>query len=454
MRWLLCAALFLPLSGCLGTGTPTGTTTPTQSPADTWKAVDDAMAGVPCQAAVSDNPALSSPNLKLLSALALPASHDGIHAELDIKGHLALHARFDSGGFEVYDIADPLHVQHLGNFTESAGALDVKFTPDNQTALVGTGTGIVLADLRDPRHVTKEGEWLFTDAPQFPPGPGGLPNQNAHMIYTARIGGTDWVFLAPNSNSGIWILRLEGTPGAHRLAYVTQTLPVEGGPIGPHDLYVQKDALDAHWYLYSADGFHGWTAFNVDDPGRPQFAGAWANPAEGGYTHTIQAQAINGKRIVATIAEVGANFLRVYDATNLHAPLLLGQYQARSTGVATGGDPGTTGPSAGHPQHNFNIVGGNLFLSYYTYGMYVFNLTAFTAGPSLPAAGTLTLAPVAHWAVGPETPNDAPLAFAGYWDTIVKDGVVYVSWMEGGLVVLGYGCHGTHLPDARLTSDG
>jgi hypothetical protein len=272
------------------------------------------------------------------------------------------------------------------------------------------------------------------------------------MLYAARIGGIDWVFLAPNTNTGIWILKLEGPPAARTLTYVTQTLQVEGGPLGPHDLFVQKDAVDAHWYLYSSDGFHGWTAFNVDDPARPALAGAWANPAEGGYTHTIQAQAINGKRIVATIAEVGANFLRVYDATNLRAPVLLGQYQAKSTGVSA--DPDSPGPSGTHPEHNFNIVGGNLFLSYYSYGMYVFNLTAFTAGPSLPAVGSLTLAPAAHWAVGTETPSDGPLAFNGYWDTVVKDGVIYVSWIEGGLVALGYGCHGTHLPDAALTSTG
>ncbi|MCA1811236.1 MAG: hypothetical protein LC623_04400, partial [Halobacteriales archaeon] len=268
---------------------------------------------------------------------------------------------------------------------------------------------------------------------------------------------TDWVFIAPNSNTGVWILKLEGPPAARKLTYVAQTLPVEGGPLGPHDLYVQRDALDSHWYLYSSDGFHGWTTFNVDDPTHPSLAGAWANPAEGGYTHTIQAQAINGKRIVATIAEVGANFLRVYDATDLRAPILLGQYQAKSDGVAVGSDlPGGTGPSATHPQHNFNIVGGNLFLSYYSYGMYVFNLTAFTAGPgpSVPLTGSLTLKPAAHWALGTESLDDGPAAFSGYWDTVVKDGLIYVSWMEGGLVVLGYGCHGTSLPDPALTSTG
>ncbi|HUR61388.1 MAG TPA: hypothetical protein VM286_03370 [Candidatus Thermoplasmatota archaeon] len=448
MRWpsaSLVLALLLPLAGCITPGTVDDTVTappPLPSTETVWGAVNGALAGLPCQAQVPASTTASSENLRLLSALALPEEKDGIHAELDIRGDLVVHARYDSGGFEVYDIHDPLHIQHLGNFTEASGGLDVKFSPDNRTVLVGTGSGIVLADISDPDNVVKAGEWKFSDVAGFPTGPSGGASQNAHMIYTARIAGADWAFLAPNSNTGIWVLKIEGTPEARRLTYVAQTLPVEGGPLGPHDLYVQKDAQDGHWYLYSSDGFHGWTVFNVDDPAKPMLAGGWTNPAEGGYTHTIQAATLNGKRIVATIAEVGANFLRVYDASNLRAPVLLGQYQAK-----------TEGASATHPQHNFNIVDGNLFLSYYSFGMYVFNLTEFTKGPSLPLAGTLTLKPAAHWAVGVE-PSDGPLAFNGYWDTVVKDGVVYVSWIEGGLVALGFGCHGADLPDPLLTSNG
>lgn len=206
MRWLLCAALLLvPLAGCVGTGVETSTTTPPpqRTEGDIWRDVNQAMAGVPCKAPYGGSVTESTQNLKLLSALAIPAERDGIHAELDVRGDLAVHARYDSGGFEVYDLSDPLRPRHLGNFTDALGALDVKFSPDNRTVLVGTDTGIVMADISDPRNVTKAGEWSFTDVPAFPRGPSGQPNENAHMLYTARIGGADWVFLAPNSNSGI-----------------------------------------------------------------------------------------------------------------------------------------------------------------------------------------------------------------------------------------------------------
>ncbi|MEA3189933.1 MAG: hypothetical protein QOD77_515 [Thermoplasmata archaeon] len=432
---LACLAA-LALAGCTADDGPATTPPPTDEAPSALDRLREAMAGVPCDVpppAGNENTA----NLKLLATIQIPAEADGIHAELDIRGDLAVHARYGSGGFEIYDISDPLRPLHLGNFTEADGALDVKFGPDNTTVFVGTGAGITMVDLRDPFNPVKSGEWRFTDA-QVATDPLPRVGENAHMFYAKRIAGKDWLFLAPNSNTGAWVLEIGGTPEARTLTYRAQTLPVQGGPLGPHDIYVQQDALDGSWYLYSADGFHGWTAFNVDDPASPQPAGGFVNPAEGAYTHTLQAAAVNGKRIVATIAEIGADFLRLYDATNLAAPVLVGVWQAD-----------TTPQGASSPQHNLNIANGSLYISYYGHGMYVFDLAAATAGPSLPLAGSATLAPSAHWSVLGENVDQG---FTGYWDTLVKDGVVYVSHIEGGLLVLGYGCNAPGDPAA--TSDG
>ena len=230
---------------------------------------------------------------------------------------------------------------------------------------------------------------------------------------------------------------MEGTPDARTLTYVTRTLPVEGGPLGPHDMFVTHDEVDGNWYVYSADGFHGWTAFNINDPTSPELAGGVANPAEGAYTHTIQAQWINGRRIVATIGEVGANALKVYDATNLMAPLFLGAWQA---------EPGA-GSTA--PEHNFSLVDGTLYLSYYTLGVYVFDLKQLSG---IPVLGTAELSPAAHFGENPEA-APGPLDFSGVWDTVLKDGLLYLSNIDGGLVVVGYGCNNP-LPNPALTSTG
>ena len=441
LPFLFALPLALLSSGCLdagdgGDGAGPAQTDPTYTgvrPASVWPAIQDIMADVPCEAEVGDS---TSANLVELAHVEY-AEASGMHAELDIRGTLAVHARYGTGGFEIIDITDPLALRHLGNFTldENEGALDVKFSPDNATVLYGTGDGIVMADVRDPYNPVQVGHWTTDDVPADAETVPGL-GYNTHMLYTKRIAEQDWVFIAPNANTGVWILKLEGPPEARTLTYVTRTLPVEGGPLGPHDMFVTQDAVDGNWYLYSADGFHGWTAFNVNDPANPELAGGIANPVEGAYTHTIQAEWVNGRRLVATIGEVGANALKVYDATNLRAPILLAAYQAEP------------GPGSTAPEHNFNMVGGKLYLSYYTLGVYVFDLTQLSG---LPVIGTAELSPVAHYGDNPEQ-APGPLAFAEIWDTVLQDGLLYLSNIDGGLFVVGFGCNA--VPDPALTSTG
>lgn len=445
-RALAVLGLALLLSGCLSTSPDDGSDpTPTLGPGgvglpalatDPYPAVRAALAGIPCDAPVNSG---QSANLVQLANVSYDLETTGIHGEVDIRNGLALHARYDQGGFELVDVRDPLNPVALGvydyNAEDPGDALDVKFSPDNATALVGLGSGILMVDVRDPYNPVAAGQWSFTDA-GVTTDPAPRVSQNAHMLAARRIAGEDWVFLAPNSNTGIWVLKLEGAPDARTLTYVTQTLPVEGGPLGPHDLFIDQDEVDGHWYLYSADGFHGWTVFNVDDPTNPMPAGGLANPAEGAYTHSIQAQWINGRRLVATIGEVGVNVFKIYDATNLLAPLLLTAYQA------------SPGPGSTAPEHNFNVVGGKLYLSYYTLGMYVFDLTQLSG---IPLVDSATFQPVAHYGNNPES-APGPTDFSGIWDTVLVDGVIYLSNIEGGLVVVGYGCNTPG--DVALTSEG
>ena len=419
------------LAGCLDSSGPDGTQDggPLAGSRDPWPAIQARMADVPCEAISAGD---TSTNLLLLSNVSY-GEESGIHGEVDVRGDLLLHARYGTGGFELVDIADPQYPVHLGYFSldMDEGSLDVKFSPDNATALYGTGSGIVMVDVRDPALPHLVGMWNRTDAAGAIDPVGTF--WNAHMLYTARIADRDWVFLAPNTGSGVWILEMTGTPEARELTFVTQTLPVEGGPLGPHDMFVTQDEVDGHWYLYSSDGFHGWTVFDVDDPSGPTVVGGFANPVEGAYTHTIQAAWINGRRLVATIGEIGANALKVYDATDLQAPILLGVWQA---------DPGAGSAAA---EHNFNLVGGRIFLSYYGYGMYVLDLNTLSG---LPLANTLSMAPVAHWGNNGEGGGGS----ADIWDTVVKDGVIYLGDITGGLFVVGFGCHS--LPDPALTSTG
>lgn len=358
--------------------------------------------------------------------------------ELDIRGHLALTTLAGQNAIGILDLTDPLHPVQL-SVLEVGGEYDVKFGPDNQTAFVGVSAGIAIVDIRDPTEPVLTGTWKWAEAPSPPEGG---RNQNAHMLFTARIQEQDWLFLAPNSNTGVWIFKIDGPPEARKLTYVTQTLPVEGGPLGPHDMTVQYDTVLKTWVLYSADGFHGWTAFDVSDPTKPTPIGGITKP-ETGYTHTVQAAQVGTRRLVATIQEVGVNVLEIYDATNLRAPVLLGTWQDKAGSAA--------------PQHNLNIVAGRLYVAHYGNGVYVFDLNKVGA---VPLASEVK--PVAHYggSWSPPQPQIPPspfayLGFTEFYDVVVQDGVVYAasySKPTAGIHVIADGCL---VPgDATLTSIG
>ncbi|HEX2022476.1 MAG TPA: hypothetical protein VHH36_07170, partial [Candidatus Thermoplasmatota archaeon] len=143
-----------------------------------------------------------------------------------------------------------------------------------------------------------------------------------------------------------------------------------------------------------------------------------------GYTHQVRVGFYGDRRVVVTMSEAGLNTLKVYDATRLEAPVLLGRWNAD--------------PARPHvPQHNIQLLGETLFMAHYTEGLYVFNLTKVVHGP--PLAGTLDLRPSAHWAVEePEPPTE--LGFANVWEALVIDGVIHVGDITHGLTAIGYGC--------------
>jgi hypothetical protein len=374
------------------------------------------MEGVPCEAPFSATK--TTDNLKLLANTTIVHGDRAVGSrELDIRGNLALTTLAGAGAIGILDITDPLNPVQLSTIG-SVGELDAKFASDNATAIVGSGAGIAIVDIRDPNNPVKTGQWTWDQAPQ---PPRGGPNQNAHMLYAARIADRDWVFLAPNSNTGVWILELTGEPGEKKLNYVTRTLPVQGGPLGPHDMTVQWDTQLKTWVLYSADGFHGWTAFDVKNPAQPELIGGVIKP-ETGYTHTIQAAKIGDRRIVVTIQEVGVNVLQVFDATNLRAPILLGTWQHS--------------PAAVNPQHNLNIVAGRLYVAHYGNGVYVFDLNKIGTTPLVSE-----VKPVAHY--GGAATGQNPLGFTQFYDVVVKDGVVYAasySAPTAGIHIVGDGC--------------
>ncbi|HET6404349.1 MAG TPA: hypothetical protein VFH78_06855 [Candidatus Thermoplasmatota archaeon] len=387
------------------------------------------MAEVPCE--VETVGAQTSENILELANIAYDGS---AHGEIDARGDWLLAARYQAGGFEVVNIADPLSPVLAAVFqSEEENAQDVKWMPDNRTAVVGVNLQVVLVDVGpvlDAAATMTPAEILEANispvqlsAWTYPLGRSPLEAfANMHMLTTARINGEDYVFVAPNTDTGVWLLKRVGD----ELELVTNFgAPLGGSALGPHDMSLRWDERMEKPILYVANGFEGWLAWDVSAPESPKLLSVMPNldPAPVSYTHSAVGGWVGERRLVVTIGEVGLNMMKVYDATNWQAPLLLGVWWADAL--------------APHmPQHNLQLVGDKLYVAHYTKGVYVFNLSAVGGVPLL---GTADIRPVAHYAP-PEPESPDTLGFGNVWDVVIHRGLLYVNDMSRGTAVVGYGC--------------
>lgn len=431
MRLPLALAAILLLAGCVSPAALDPTAATDTSEAAVVANLRELLGGLPCE--VDGVGAETSENVLEVANVAYDGS---THGEIDIRGDWLLAARFQAGGFEVVNVADPANPTLAAVYqADEENAQDVKWMPDNRTAVVGVNLNVVLVDVgpvidatatMTPAQILEANispvmlsAWEY---PIDPTNPHDMVAPNMHMLTTARIGDADFVFIAPNTDTGVWVLQRNGDA----LEYVANFgAPFGGSVIGPHDMSLAWDAKLEKPVLYVANGFEGWMAWDVSSPESPTRLAVMPNldPAPVSYTHTALGAWIGERRLVVTIAEVGLNMVKVYDATSWETPVLLGVWW---------GDKAA--PQA--PEHNIQIVGDKLYVAHYTQGVYVFNLTSLGG---LPLLGSADLAPVAHYAP-PEPSDGGPLGFGNVWDVVVHRGVLYVNDMSRGTAVVGYGC--------------
>lgn len=396
--------------------------------------LSELVKGIPCEAK-SVVTGKTSENLKQLTNIAYEG--EGIRGEIDARGDWLLTARYADGGFEVSNIADPATpVRVTAYLTKVPHAYDVKWMPDNETAIVGHSDTVDLVDMgpviKAPSLAAIEKQNItpvLLDSWKYPGAGPGHASTNMHMLTTARISGVDYVFIAPNDDAGVMVAKLTGEGASRKLVTLgrlgADILP--GGPLGPHDMSFVVDELSHKPVLYVANGFEGWKAFDVSDPAKATLLAISPNmgPAQG-YTHTVVGQKVGDRRLVATIQEVGANTLSIFDVTNWQTPILLAQWRADTTEPLT-------------PEHNIQLLDGKLYVAHYTKGVFVFDLKKLDAKPLL---GTLSIAPVAHYQPSKPTTSSPPsaVAFADVWDVVIHRGVVYVNDVDSGTDVVAFGC--------------
>lgn len=429
VRALAALAWAILLSGCLSASDSSLTPSATFAGADAvFDKVRALLSDASCEAATDLS--ATSPNFVTVAKTPIDETMKGLRAAMtlreDARGRIALQVREMQGIVDVVDLTDPTAPRYVSMFALETGhyALDAKWSADGATAIVGDVGWIWLFDVRNLTDAKVLEKWQF-------PSPYRIAQ--AHMVTVATIAGEEWVFAASQQNFGVWIFKLVGEPDARRLEPVTQFLVGVNGPIGPHDQFVYEDPILKKPVLYIANGFMGWIAADVSDPASPQVIGGALNadPMQS-YVHSVQATVIDGRRIVVTAAEVGVNALKVYEASDLLAPVLLAEWR----------DEGTNDPMAS--QHDFQIVGTRIYETHFERGLYVFDLATLDFGSKVPFQ---PFAPVARYSVGddPSTGTVAILAadydsIGGVLDVIVEDGILYLSDVEQGVVVVGDAC--------------
>lgn len=400
--------LALALVGCVAPGAVQPAGVP--DAAAVVSALQAELAGVPC-----DDPAKA---LKVLANDRLEMEPGAGHGELAIADSfdgtrvIAAIARYNKGGVDLVDVTDPLHPKQLSWWEpekDANRALDVKFSSDNATLVIGSDLAIRLLDVRDPSAPKFESELK-------------LARTQAHMVVVFPMNGQDHVAALKGEGRDLEIFKMEGAPGARTLVKESAlALTVAGEATGQdlltsHDAWFTIDPITKKPWLYVASSWDGVAIVDVSDPAKPKLVAKWPNAdAYQGYTHTVQAFVKESKRFVVAVQEVGANALKVWDATDLTLPpKLVALWQVDAT------DPASM-------QHNLNLVGTRAYVAHYGEGVFVFDLSKLGAS----AAGAPTMiAPSAHLAAGE----------GGSWDVVVRDGVAFTSEIGQGLRVVGHGC--------------
>ncbi|HEV8361219.1 MAG TPA: hypothetical protein VGR28_12275 [Candidatus Thermoplasmatota archaeon] len=419
--WLVLA---VALAGCVSAPAPLpDAAQPTALAVPTPAELAALAAGLPCEAAQVAGPL--SDNLREVSLLDLTPTPGRLGA-LDAHADLLLVEHYDAGGFDVVRIADPRAPRVLGSFESPPITLDLEFTTDGATALLGEQSRVRLVDVRDPTRPVEEGVWDFP-----------TPDIQAHTLHVFPWQGRDLVFTSSQTAQGMWIFAVDGAPGARNLSVLSVYKPPVEDTMSPHEAWATFDEDLQAPVLYVANGWAGWYALDITDPAHPRQLGLGLVPnldPYQEYVHSIIAAKVGGKRLVATTAEIGANALKVYDATDFAAPRLLATWTSR--------------PVPTPSEHFFTIVGSKLLLAHYQEGGFIFDLA------SLPAAPLLPWGPVARFQPGPDVGPTSSFPFQGWegiYDVLVKDGLTYWTDRRLGVHVLAFGCF--EPGDTALTTD-
>jgi len=370
-----------------------------------------------------------------------------VASELDLLGDDHLLVAGFAQGFHVVDISDRT-APHGVSFTPTPGtAVDIKANADGSLAFVATqlagAFGLSVYDVSIPARPLPL--TLMFNAPGQ-----GLTNGGCHMLDVFE----GYLYCAP-TDATVRIYEIVRVGNAVALLPTGMYAPL-GAPATPftsadagesftHDMTLQADPLTGGAVMVVSFWDYGVRVVDVCDPTAPEELGAWAGEGApewfDGNLHTSMMTAVEGRRVVVTVPEYSATpSVWFINMTDYDAPTLLSHWSVKARTEDYGQDSRT------FSLHNFQLVGGKVYLAMYHGGVWVLDATSLDAIAAPRTLGYHATPTARAAGVGASGLGGS----LSVWDVVLKDGVIYASDMAAGVIALTF--EGDTVGDATLTS--
>jgi hypothetical protein len=246
------------------------------------------------------------------------------------------------------------NVTELGTLPEAVGAIGARFSPDGNTMYVTSATGLGIYDVSRPEEPQR--------LSRLP-----LPHFENEDVDVGHIGGRDYVIITNDpSFTGVGVIYVIDVtdPASPSLASAT---PVEVPGLngvatntpGSSNGHIANCVAGCR-YLWTTGSSEGLTVFDLADPSRPEYLGAFTVPG-GGFTHDVQ---IDDSGIAWVTGEDGTFGYDVTAMTDPLSPPLVYRSDPAVTNTHNSGpstDPGSANNSPlDFLHHNSRRIGPDL----------------------------------------------------------------------------------------------